>query len=394
MAGQTANVRVDYLPFYVPSFHVLFSHIRLGARTPDDPDPIAQAAQAASNADVAVVFANDKTSEGTDRTSLALPGEQDALIEAVAAANPHTVVVLNTASAVTMPWLKDVRSVLEMWYPGQQYGTALASLLFGDVNPSGKLPVTFPAGDKQGPWGQNTQQYPGDGTNVAFSEGLQVGYRWYDANGEQPLFPFGYGLSYTTFGYSNLTLTPGVGTMTVSFDVTNTGTVPGAEVPQVYVGSPATPTVPMAVRALGGFGRVSLDPGQTRHVTIQVGARAFQYWSLDTHDWATAWGVRTFSVGSSSRDIRLSASDAPLKPAAEEVLDLLAAVQGVGPGTSLNDKVTTIQGYIAANDHASARTTILAFKNEVKAQTGKKIAAATAAALQHEADRVAVSIGC
>jgi beta-glucosidase len=160
VAGQTATIRVDYLPFYVPSFHVLFSHIRLGAHTPDDPDPIAQAAQAASNADVAVVFANDRTSEGTDRTSLALPGQQDALINAVAAANPNTVVVLNTGSAVTMPWLNNVRSVLEMWYPGQQYGTALASLLFGDVNPSGKLPVTFPTGDKQGPWARGHPAIP------------------------------------------------------------------------------------------------------------------------------------------------------------------------------------------------------------------------------------------
>jgi beta-glucosidase len=394
IAGQPATIRVDYLPFYVPSFHVLFSHIRLGAHTPDDPDPIAQAAQAASNADVAVVFANDRTSEGTDRRSLALPGQQDALIKAVAAANPNTVVVLNTGSAVTMPWLNDVRSVLEMWYPGQQYGTALASLLFGDVSPSGKLPVTFPASDTQGPWAAGTQQYPGDGTNVTFSEGLQVGYRWYDANGQQPLFPFGYGLSYTTFGYSNLMLTPGVGTMTVSFDITNTGPVAGAEVPQVYLGAPAAPTAPMAVRALGGFDRVSLDPGQTKHLTIQVGTRAFQYWNVNTHNWATAWGVRTISVGSSSRDIRLSASDAPLKPAADEVRDLLMAVQRVGPGTSLTDKVTTIQSYIVANDHTNACTAIPAFENEVKAQTGKKIPPAAAAALQHEADRVAAAIGC
>ena len=135
------------------------------------------------------MFANDRTSEGTDRTSLTLPGQQAALINAVAAANPHTVVVLNTGSAVTMPWLDDVRSVLEMWYPGQQYGTALASLLFGDVNPSGKLPVTFPTDDKQGPWAAGTQQYPGDGTNVTFSEGLQVGYRWYRRPGRAAAVP-------------------------------------------------------------------------------------------------------------------------------------------------------------------------------------------------------------
>ncbi len=185
-AGQPASIRVDYQPFSVPSFNVLFSHLVLGARTPDDPDPIAAAAQAAKDADTAIVFASDFTTEGADRTSLALPGDENALIQAVADANPHTVVVLNTSSAVTMPWLDKVSAVLESWYPGQQYGTALASLLFGDTNPSGKLPLTFPASDQQGPWGAGTLQYPGDGTNVFYSEGIDVGYRWYDASTPGP----------------------------------------------------------------------------------------------------------------------------------------------------------------------------------------------------------------
>jgi hypothetical protein len=150
----------------------------------------------------------------------------------------------------------------------------------------------------------------------------------------------------------------------------------------------------MAVRSLAGFDRISLAPGQSKHVTIQVSERAFQYWSVDTHDWATAWGDRTISVGSSSRDVRLSAVDAPLKPATEEVKDLLAAVQGVGPGNSLNAKVLTIQSEIAANQKAKACADIVSLKNEVKAQTGKKIPTATAAALQREADRVAAAVGC
>jgi Fibronectin type III-like domain len=224
--------------------------------------------------------------------------------------------------------------------------------------------------------------------------GIFQGYRWWDMHGKTPLFPFGHGLSYTTFGYSNLTLTPGVGTMTVGFDVTNTGSVAGTEVPQVYVGSPASPPVPMSVRALAAFQRVSLAPGERQHVTMQVAPRAFQYWSVGTHDWATAWGDRTIAVGSSSRDIRLSGVDAPLKPAAEEVLDLLAAVQGVGPGTSLNDKVKDIQAAIAAGGKVSACTAIAAFRNEVSAQTGRSIAASTAAALDREAGRVAAAVGC
>lgn len=174
----------------------------------------------------------------------------------------------------------------------------------------------------------------------------------------------------------------------------NTGSVAGDEVPQVYVGAPASPPVPMAVRSLAGFQRTTLAPGETKHVTIHVAQRAFQYWSVDTHNWATAWDTRTVSVGSSSRDIRLSGVDAPLKPAADEVKDLLAMVQGVGSGNSLNAKVLQIQADIAAGQTAMACADIVAFKNEVKAQTGEKIPTATAAALQHEADRVAAAVGC
>jgi len=180
------------------------------------------------------------------------------------------------------------------------------------------------------------------------ANGIFQGYRWYDLHGKTPLSPFGHGLSYTRFSYANLTVTPNVGAMTVACDVTNSGTVQGDEVPQVYVGSTALPPVPLAVRALAGFERVSLAPGQTKHVTIELAPRAFQYWSVAAHDWATAWGDRQIVVGSSSRDIRLSTIDAPLKPAAEEVLYLLAAVQNVGPGSGLETKVQDIQAAIAA----------------------------------------------
>jgi hypothetical protein len=174
----------------------------------------------------------------------------------------------------------------------------------------------------------------------------------------------------------------------------NTGAVAGTEVPQIYVGSPASPPVPMAVRALAGFERVSLAPGRHEQVTIQVPPRAFQYWSVVAHDWATAWGDRTIAVGSSSRDIRLSGVDAPLKSPADEVLDLLAAVKGVGPGKSLENKVKAIQASIAAGQTTSTCNQLNAFKHEVGAQTGKSIPVATATALLSEADRVAAAAGC
>ena len=311
-AGQPAHIVVENVPFYLNlgNFEVHFSHIRLGAQTPADGDPIAQAAQTAKDADVAVVFASDLTAESSDRTSLALPGEQDALINAVADANPNTVVVLNTSSAVTMPWLNKVRSVLEVWYPGQEYGTALAKLLFGDVNPSGKLPLTFPASDQQGPWALGTDQFPGNGTTVQYSEGIFVGYRWYDKNNVAPLFPFGYGLSYTTFGFSNPTVGPRAdGGVDVSFNVTNTGSRAGAEVPQVYVGpGPAVSGVQQAVRALGGSAKVTLAPGETKRVTVAVAARAFQYWSTASHNWVTNLGARTIWAGDSSTNLPLTST--------------------------------------------------------------------------------------
>src|SRR5205085_3872982 len=184
----------------------------------------AEAVAAARSSDVAVVFANDAASEGSDRPTLELPRWQDALISAVAAANPRTVVVLNTSGAVLMPWIDHVAAVVEAWYPGQQDGAAIAPILFGDVNPSGHLTETFPASASQGP-AKTPAEYPGDGTSVLYDEGILVGYRWYQASGEQPLFPFGHGLSYTTFGYSNVSARPqasgGKRRVRVTFDVTN-----------------------------------------------------------------------------------------------------------------------------------------------------------------------------
>ncbi|MEV6012839.1 glycoside hydrolase family 3 C-terminal domain-containing protein [Streptomyces sp. NPDC051976] len=261
-----------------------------------------QAVATARASDLAVVFVSDFESEGGDLSSIDLSSAQNQLVTDVAAANPNTVVVVNSGSAVTMPWANSVRGIIENWYPGQEDGTAIARLLYGDTNFSGKLPVTFPASLADAP-AHTAAQWPGQNNTVQYSEGVDVGYRWYDSQNKTPLYPFGYGLSYTTFSYSGLTVSSpdSSGNVAVGFDVTNSGTRAGAEVAQVYVGQPATTGEPP--KNLRGFQRVTLDPGQTQHVNITLDARSFQYW---TTAWTNAAGTNTVSVGSSSRDIRLT----------------------------------------------------------------------------------------
>jgi beta-glucosidase len=281
----------------------------------------AAAAAAASAADVAIVFAGDGDSEGQDRTGLALdnrtctlfgcvPAEgasQDRLIAAVAAANPNTIVVLQTGEPVSMPWLNAVKGVLEMWFPGEQDGNAAAALLFGDVNPSGKLPYTFPKKMSDSPI-QSTAQWPGvnDANGIphsTYSEGLLVGYRWYDAKHIAPLFPFGFGLSYSTFGYSNLRVTPTAQGAVVTFNVTNTGTRTGAEVAQLYLSSPAAANEPP--KQLKGYDKVLLLPGQTKTVTLTLDQRAFSHWDTQAHGWRVAPGCYGVGVGGSSAALPL-----------------------------------------------------------------------------------------
>src|SRR5438309_6031645 len=262
---------------------------------------MADAIAAAAAADIAVVFAYDQEGEGMDRPDLALPStsyvcsllgctpatpiKQDDLIATVAAANSNTVVVLTTGGPVKMPWLDKVKGVVEAWYPGQEQGNAIANVLFGVVNPSGKLPETFPRAEADLP--TNTpQQWPGVsvagdavGPHSTYSERLEVGYRWYDDRGIAPLFPFGHGLSYTTFSYSNLVVTWPSIPATVAFDVTNTGKVGGAEVAQVYVGAPADNYAGEPRNQLRGYKKVSLAPGQTARVSLPLDARAVSYWN-------------------------------------------------------------------------------------------------------------------
>ncbi|WP_164861520.1 glycoside hydrolase family 3 C-terminal domain-containing protein [Microbacterium sp. CPCC 204701] len=275
-------------------------------------DPtIEQAVAAASTADTAVIVARDYTGEAADRGSLVLPQNQDALIEAVAAVNDRTVVVLATSGPVTMPWVDDVEAVLEAWYPGQAQGRSVAGILFGDVNPSGKLPVTFPVddaqvdavgGEFQHPFEEVTELEP----TAVYDEGIYVGYKAYIEQGATPLFPFGHGLSYTSFEYGSAVATASVDpsstdpvATTATVRVTNTGAVSGTEVVQAYVGNLPT-DVETVDRALAGFVRVTLEPGESADVAVPIDLRSLQYWDTEADAWVTPTGTVPVFVGGSS----------------------------------------------------------------------------------------------
>jgi beta-glucosidase len=218
----------------------------------------------------------------------------------VSKANPHTIVVLNTGSAVTMPWLDKVQGVVEGWYPGQQDGTAIANLLFGDSNFSGKLPVTFPKSLKDVP-AASSERWPGTDKGMEYSEGLDVGYRWYDDKKVEPLFPFGYGLSYTKFAYSGLKVDGGSdGNATVTATVKNTGGTAGSEVAQLYVSNPSSDGEPP--QQLKGYQKVALKAGESATVKFALTPRDLAHWDSDGKKWTTTAGDYGLSVGDSSRD--------------------------------------------------------------------------------------------
>ncbi len=297
-----------------------------GSNPSEDPHPlassplIAQAVAAAKKASVAIVFADDLECEGggkaygpaappansfDDRPNIALSGDQNQLISAVAAANPHTVVVLNTGAPVAAPWLKKISALLEAWYPGQEDGTAIAAVLFGDVNPSGHTVQTWPDGERQMPTA-NPALWPGVGPTQQFSNGILVGYRYYDAHRLAPLFPFGYGLSYTTFSYSHLNVSltrPGstaaaTGMVEVLATVTNTGRRAGADAVQLYIVDPAVAGEPP--RQLKGFDKVFLEPGQSATVHFSLTAHDLSYWKDAVNNWVLPSGGFRVFVGDSS----------------------------------------------------------------------------------------------
>jgi beta-glucosidase len=271
----------------------------------DDGSNTGSAAALAASSSVAVVFASTFESEGTDLGTIDLSSADNSLISAVAAKNPHTIVVLNTGSAVTMPWIDQVAGVFESWYPGQEDGNAIAALLFGDTNPSGKLPVTFPRSLTDVP-ASTPQQWPGTNGQVRYSEGVNIGYRWYDTKNITPLFPFGYGLSYTTFSYGGLCVTgpDAHGTVNVSATVTNTGRRQGADVAQLYVGDPANTGEP--THQLKGFQRVDLQPGASTTVHFTLTTKDLSYWDQNAHGWTAPAGRYRIAVGDSSRTLPLT----------------------------------------------------------------------------------------
>jgi beta-glucosidase len=309
------------------------------------------AAATAAASSVAVVFVSDFESEGSDLTSIDLGTTDDNLISAVAAANPNTIVVLNTGSAVTMPWLSSVKGVLEAWYPGQEDGTAIANVLFGNYNPSGHLTVTFPTSLSQVP-ASTTAQWPGVNGTVQYSEGVDVGYRWYDSQGLTPLFPFGYGLSYTNFSYSNLKVgtLPEGGAATVTATVTNTGSRAGADVAQLYVTDPAASGQPP--RQLEGFQRVSLAAGASQTVTFKLTQQNLQYWNSTSNAWATSTGSYGIEVGDADSTAALPLTGT--LAVASSQLGQPVTVTNPGSQEALAGSAVSLQ--VAAQDSTSGQT--------------------------------------
>ena len=334
-----ANIKVNFAPGYVPARRAArrattassapaadSSGWAAGAPATRRADLIASAVQAAKNADVAIVFVGlyrrEQDQEEVDRSDMNLPPGQAELVEAVTKANPDTVVIINGGSpSVVDPWLPDAAGLLMYWYGGTEGGNALARVLFGDVNPSGHLPCTWPKQllDTPASASHDPNQYPGTGAagrgpaktpeagpQETYAEGIYVGYRWYDAKNIEPQFPFGFGLSYTTFDLSNLKLSDGGpdGVVTVQATVTNTGQPEGAEVVQVYVHqNTPNPAFPRPPKELKAFAKISLTPGATGNVTVKLDPSSFAYYDPSRHAWVAEAGDYTISAGDSSRNL-------------------------------------------------------------------------------------------
>ena len=326
-AGQSVTVRLEHDVHTSPmaGFGTFFQLLLEAPHGTDDEEMDAAVALAAGS-DVAVVVVGttaEVESEGFDRTSLALPGRQDELVRKVAAANPRTVVVVNSGAPVLLPWAGEVGAVLLTWFGGQEFGNALADVLLGEAEPGGRLPTTWPASEAGLPSAQ-----PEDGV-LSYSEGLFIGYRAFDRDGREPLFPFGYGRGYTTWSYESITVDcdlarpsgallapslpggptppypPGTPAVAVCVEVRNTGSRPGREVVQVYASRPDS-AVERPARWLAGFAAVDADPGETVNVGILLPERAFQHWA--DGGWTLEAGTFGLAAGSSSASLPLIAS--------------------------------------------------------------------------------------
>ncbi|CUH80918.1 beta-glucosidase [Tropicibacter naphthalenivorans] len=301
-AGRPVEVVMDFRT--KPTDNLQFSAFRFGVSRPLGEAEIAEAARVASEADVALVFvgrSGEWDTEGSDLQDIALPGAQDALVSAVLAANPNTVVVLQTGGPVEMPWIADAPAVLQAWYPGQECGNAIGDVLFGEVEPGGRLPQTFPVRWADNPTrSQDPEVYPGLDGRVRYEEGVFIGYRHYDRQGTLPLFPFGHGLGYTTFEISNLRVMGEEVTVTV----TNTGARAGASVVQVYVGD-LEASVARPTRELKAFRKVRLEAGESADVTLTLSARDFAFYDVEAGGWRVEAGAFSVEVGFSAADLPL-----------------------------------------------------------------------------------------
>ena len=314
--------------------------------TADIPQAVA-AAQAATDA---IIFVSLPEGEESDLTSLDLSSADETMISDVTAVNPNTIVVINSGGPVVMPWISSVAGVFENWYGGQETGAAMAALIFGTVDPSGKLPVTFPASLSQVP-AQTQAQWPGTATGVTYSEGVDIGYRWYQSQNITPLFPFGYGLSYTKFSFSNLKVGAfnADGSATVTATITNTGSVAGADVAQMYVGDPAASQDPP--QQLAGFQRVTLNPGQSATVTFPLTIHDLASWSAADNAWEAQAGTYSVSVGDSSASLPLVGSAS----LAHELTGQVAA-GAAGAGVSLAN--TAVSANVTPNSGVPGAETV------------------------------------
>jgi beta-glucosidase len=311
---------------------------------------IGQAVTAAQAATDAIVVVSAPEGEESDLTTLDLSSADETMIADVAAANPHTIVVINSGSPVVMPWLNSVAGVFENWYGGQETGAAVAALIFGTADPSGKLPVTFPASLSQVP-AQTTAQWPGTATGPTYSEGVDIGYRWYQAQNITPAFPFGFGLSYTKFSFSNLNVGAfnANGTATVTATMTNTGTVAGADVAQMYVGDPAASQDPP--EQLKGFQRVMLNPGQGATVTFPLTIHDLASWLPSANAWQAQAGTYSIKVGDASNNTPLTGSTS-----LAQMLTGQIAAGASGAGVSLAN--TAVSANVTANSGVPGAETV------------------------------------
>ena len=300
--GKAYKIEVQY------HFEGSFPAVYIGCQAPDEVDIFQEAIEIASHADEVILIAgtnSDWETEGNDRADFNLPANQNKLIEAILETNQNTVVVINTGSPIHMPWEKKAKAIIQTWFAGQEFGNALVDILSGKVNPSGKLPTTFPVRIEDTPAYKN---YPGNDLQMNYDEKLLVGYRWYEAKSISPLFCFGHGLSFTNFNYQNLEVTTDSDfVVTCNFEIQNIGDISGLEIAQCYV-SFASPLPGEPCKTLQGFVKEEIDANELKKVEIKLGPRNFSYWSVETNTWQIREGSYQILIGSSSENILLQAS--------------------------------------------------------------------------------------